>query len=333
MFRKKSLIILLGLCSVLIAVLLFNGDESHFDAGVSDLKFLPELKQQLADIEKIEIDSTDSVVLELKNEAWNVASKHHYPADSNSIRQLIYGMADLKRLEKKTADESLLDKIDLAQDSDAAVRVKLITAGNKIIHDVLFGKSKPALSGEGQQWFVRHYDDSQSWLVSGPLLLNGKTYHWLDKTLLSLDTIEIDEIVLHAGQDDRLVLKRAQDSQAFELQGKLSSETIQDYKIDEIIESIDSLALEDVRPKTPGETDRSQSTIALTTTTALQLFITVIDAQQGWISLQAESVDDDPAAAQLLNDKWSNWEFQIPTYKMDVFLQTRDDLIHETESS
>ena len=337
MANKKILIILLCICGVLLTVLLFNDDKNRSKAEIADEILLPELKMRLAEITTIKIDPAgEPVVLEHKNKNWTVASKQNYPADTNSIRELIYGIADLKIVELKTADESLLGKIGLDLDSDDAVRVTMADSSGNTISDILFGKSTPALSGQGQTWFVRHFDDAQSWLVNGQLSVNANAYQWLSKTILSLDTSEVVEVILNANPDERLVILKSQESQAFELQGKKDSEEIETYKLDEIIETASSIQLDDVRLKQAGQTGLDEATIKLKTKNGLSVVITVSDTEQGWIHLLAQSDMDDQVVteqSEMLNKKWSDWEFQVPNYKLDILLQKKQDLISQTQSS
>ena len=337
MDNKKLLLILLGLCGLLFAVLLLNEDKNHYVTDDADQIFLPELKQRLTEVAKIQIDSLgESVVLESQNNSWVVASKQNYPADTNSIRQLIYGMADLTIVEVKTADESLLSKIGLTQDSDDSVRVRIMDVDGNTISDILFGKSQPALSSQGQDWFVRQFDDAQSWLLNGQLLLNRNAYQWLSKAILSMDTDDIQEVVLNTNHIDSLVIRKTDESQAFELVGEKDSEEIEAYKLDEIVEAASSIQLDDVRLKSADQNNSSEATIQLKTKNGLNVEITVTDTEQGWINLIAQTEMTDQGVteqSQALNKNWSEWEFQIPKYKLDTLLQKKQDLISKNQSS
>lgn len=337
MTNKKILYILLGVCCLLFVLLFVNDDKNRYANDQTNEILLPQLKQQLTDVAKIQIDSVDEpVVLENQNDSWIVASKQGYPADTNSIRQLIYGIADLKIVEVKTADKSLLSKIGLTQDSDDAVRVRLLDKGGKTIGDILFGKSQPSFSGQGQDWFVRKFDGPQSWLVTGELSLNTSAYQWLGKSVLSMNSNDVREVVLNANSEDSLVVFKSDETQSFELQGKKDGEELDAYKLDEIVDAASSIQLDDVRLKTADQANSGMAEIQLKTKNGLDIVITVTDSENGWISLLAESgMDHQPVAEQItnLNKQWSAWEFQIPGYKLDTLLQKKQDLIVESDSS
>ncbi len=338
MANKKLLFILLLLCCVLLAVLIFSNDKSsRYSTEHTDQLLLPELRQRLNDIAAIQIDTVgESVVLEVENENWTVASKQNYPADTSSIRQLIYGMADLKIAEVKTADESLLSKIGLTLDSEEAVRIKLMDDSGIAISDIVFGKSRTALSGQGQEWFARQYDDAQSWLVNGQIELYRNAYQWLSKTVLSVNYDDVREVVLNREQEDRLVILKSAESDSFELQGMQDDEEIESYKLEDIVETASSIQLDDVRLNPGREASSGDAIIELRTKDGLAVVITVRDREQGWISLQAKAESDNENAieqSQSLNQRWSNWEFQMPGYKLNTLLQKKQDLILKKESS
>ena len=331
MFNKKLFIILLVLCCVLFAALFLNNDKNRYETDYSDTFFLPDLKNQLTDVAKIQIESVaESVVLENKNNSWVVSSKHDYPADTNLIRQLIYGIADLKIIEAKTNDETLLAKIGLTLDSEESVRIWLTDKGGQTISDLLFGKSQVPISNQGQDWFARHFKENQSWQLNGEFELNKNAYQWLNKTVLALKTDEIQEVVLHANSDDSLLISNVEGTQSFELQGITDSEKVEAFKLDEIIESASAIQLDDVRVKSTQASNTEKESIQIKTKSGLSVDIRIVDTDQGWISLKATSKSDDKTVqdqSQALNHNWSSWEFQIPGYKLDSLLQTKPDLL------
>lgn len=331
MAGKKIIFILAGICCLLLALLLIDGNPDRRGGDNQEENYLPELKHRLAEITAIQIKSNqDSVVLEMQNNAWHVASRDNYPAQTNLIRQLIYGIAELTIVEIKTADESLLDKIDLAERSGDAVRVKLMDASGNTISDILFGKSQAALSGQGKDWFVRQFDDSQSWLVNGVIPLYASANQWLDKTVLSLDRDEIREVVLIPDPDDRLVIRRDDESMAFELQDIQPGDEVETYELDEIVDAARTVVIDDVRVKAADRTSSDETAVVLKTNGGLSVEITVADSEQGWISLIAKVEVDDQAVvdqAQAFNDQWSPWEYKIAKYKLDTLLQDKNDLI------
>ena len=338
MFSKKSLIILLALSCVLFATLFFNRDENAYEVGYTSGLFMPGLKDKLGDVAKIQIESVgESVEIVNLGGQWIVGSKQNYPADANAIRQLIYGMAELDIVETKTDDESLLSKIGLTQDSEDSVRITLTDAGDETISDILFGISQAVLSGQGQAWFVRHFEDNQSWLVNGKLPLNRSAYQWLNKTVLTLQPDEIVQVILNAGDKDSVVIEKSDESQLFELQGLTEAEDVVDYKIDDIVTSASAIQLDDVRQNsTESKEANDPATVQLKTNSGLLVDIRIIDPEEGWVQLTADTETDDQGVSeqsQTLNNKWSAWEFKIPNYKLESLMQNRQDLIEQKDSS
>lgn len=336
--NKHLLIILLAICCVLFAALLINRDENRYQTDHTSELFLPKLKAQLPRVAKIQLDSlTETIEIENQNGSWVVVSKLNYPADTNSIRRLIYAMAELRIIEIKTDDPSLLSKIGLDRDSQDSLLIRLDDDNNEIIAEVLFGVSRAPVSGQGQAWFARHPDNNQSWLVSGDLQLDRTVYPWLNKSVLLLETDEIQQVILNPASQESLVIVKSDETGLFELQGLSEDEEVANYKLDIIVESAAGIQLDDVRKSSSAAAvNQQQTTVQLKTSSGIIVDIRIIDPEHGWISLEAGSDTDDKtviAQTQELNEKWAGWEYRIPGYKLESLLQDKQALLDAQESS
>jgi hypothetical protein len=102
--RNLKTLILFAVITVvmLIAAIVFRSASVTSPAIEAGL-VLPNLAQQLATVQTIKIiHAGDSVTLQRQAQAWTVVEKANYPAAESKIRELLLGLAYLKRLEPKT---------------------------------------------------------------------------------------------------------------------------------------------------------------------------------------------------------------------------------------
>ena len=335
MLSKKAILILFAFCCLLFAALFYTKDPLSTQTAHEQEVFIPGLKKRLPEVDNIFIDSSEgSITLSKTEEQWKVASKDNYPANVAAIRQLLYGVAELEILEVKTSNELLLGEVGLANDDEDSVRIRFNDGDNNSIADVLFGKSQASLSGDGKDWFIRQFKSPQSWLVKGYLNLYKSTYQWLNKTILSLNPDELQQIDLHPETAGAVQIVRQENG--YNLANLGDGETAESYKLEQIVDSISNLQFDDVRVRDDTVLSGDVQAINVQITEGLMILILITDVEQGWIVLQAIAASADEKVnekAETYNLLWADWEYQIPKIKVEQLLNEKQDLLQEQDTS
>ncbi len=337
MLSKKLMLVLLALCCLLFAALFYTKDPLNITSSGDQELFIPGLSKQLANVRSILIDSNEGAVeLVNENEKWLVKSKENYPADVNSVRQLLYGVAELEILEVKTSNELLLGEIGLAKDDEDSTRIRFNDKDDKSIADVLFGKSQAGLSQNKRNWFVRQYKSPQSWLVAGDLNLYKTAFQWLNKDILVLAAGGLKQIELNPETEDAVKIIKTEQDSGFTIADLRDGEKLEPYKIEQLVDSISNLRFDDVRLRAEVAFSADIQAINVETTEGLIVLVLVTDAEQGWIVLQAIAASADQTVnekAEIYNQLWADWEYQLPKFKIEQLLNKRQDLLSTEEQS
>lgn len=337
MLSKKVVLILLALCCLLFAALFYTKDPLNITNLDAQEVFIPGLSERLSDVKNIQIDSQEGKV-ELVNidEKWLVKSKDNYPATVSAVRQLLYGVAELEILEVKTSNELLLGEIGLAKGDDDSIRVIFNESDGDPIADILFGKSSPGLSQDGNNWFVRQYKSPQAWLVNGDVNLHKTDHQWLNKNILLLEAENLKQVELNPETPDSVRVIKSEHANSFSIDNLGENEKVESFEIEQLVDSVSNLRFDNVRPRTDAAFSADIQAINVETTDGLIILILVTDAQEGWIVLQAIAISPDEDVnqkAETYNQLWTDWEYQLPKFKIEQLLNKKQDLLSSEESS
>ncbi len=111
--RKKALLILILLTVVVAAAAVIVRKDTNAVAGAGEPLF-PALLDNINDITTVVgVGAGETFTLVREGDRWVVSEKQGFPADQDKARQLILGMARLARIEPKTSNPDLYEKIGL----------------------------------------------------------------------------------------------------------------------------------------------------------------------------------------------------------------------------
>jgi hypothetical protein len=223
MRSAKTLLVLAGLAIVIAVAAFWYRPQAGSDIAGSGESVLPQLAEQAASIQEIIlVQSGESVSLRRDGEQWHLQEKGNYPADPAKVRALVLGLADLRRVEPKTATPERYPELGLgdpAAEGSAAVGVTLHddqggTLAELILGDRQVSRSDPARS----EIYLRVPGEAQTWLVEGVLPELGDSVSWVDDTLMKLDRSRIRSVtVRHADGEELRVARGSKEATDFEL--------------------------------------------------------------------------------------------------------------------
>jgi len=193
-----------------------------------------------------------TVTLERSDGGWRVKEKAGYPAADEQVRELVLGLAQLRRLEPKTRQPDRYGELGLASadSKDAKATQVTVTDRDGQTLAALFvglrrpGKGEPRLS----ELFVRLPEDPQVWLVEGRLPSTTAVTDWLAREILQLDRQRIRTVTI-AHEDGEVIRVERKDPAAmnYQLAGlPENAEAASVYAVNSIAAAFADLALDDV---------------------------------------------------------------------------------------
>ncbi len=297
-----------------------------------------------------------------KDNQWQVREKHGYPAATSQVRQILFGIGELTRLEPKTKNPSLYSEINVEDITNKGSKAKLIEVTDdqgKTMAKVLVGKEQPDKADpSAKEYFVRIPGAAQSWLVSGNLIADATTKGWLDSQLLDIEKNRIEKVIVNQGSGDIVTLRKASpDATDFQIANMPKHATVKSaFTVNDIANSLSRLTVDDVfQPQDLKLSEKPAFTATLETFDGLRITLTALtdkaDAKKRYVTLGAaydaslikpvkpDSKDkskNKPAVktpeqvkqeAQGLEKKFKPWVYALPAFQINNIDKKMSDLI------
>ncbi|HEX5765743.1 MAG TPA: DUF4340 domain-containing protein [Woeseiaceae bacterium] len=308
-------VVVLALFGVLFA--LNSTDRSDSQTGAQML--FPEIKSRLNDLNVVTITDADGTIT-LEREAeddsaaarWISSAHDGYPADTGKLRQLLLAIADARKLEQKTADPELYERLGVADPREDGGNGVLVSArGNDAAVSVILGDT-----AQQEFRYARLPDEEQSWLIDQNPDLPGDSTGWLLPEIVDIAATRIQSVIIrHADGEEVRIGKENADAANFELENIPEDEELRYPSVANGIAGVlGNLALQDVRKGDLAGEDAS--TAEFRTFDGLELLVRIgsrageanagdgddganTDEEEHWITLEAsadDAVGDSPDA-------------------------------------
>ena len=186
--NRKNLIIISVIAIICIAVALLMSSKKQPETGLaSGQLFLPKLKENLNQVDKIIIQHSgnEAITLTKLGEKWGVAEKSGYKANFSEIRGILTELADAKLFEAKTKKEKKYIQLgveEVTKEKGSGSRITIHSKGT-MLEDVIIGRYKI-----NKGTYLRKANEKQSWLSQSKIIIKSNIIEWLD-----LDLIQISE--------------------------------------------------------------------------------------------------------------------------------------------
>ncbi len=262
---------------------------------------VPGLKDRLNEIDSVSIASNDARISLVKDgDAWSVPEKSGYPAQVATLRQVLLAIADARKVEAKTSNAELYDRLGVQHPTEDGGSGTLVSAsGGDFAFALILGDV-----AQGDYRYARQPDETGSWLIDKNPPVPEELNQWLLPGIMDLDAARVQSVIIRHADDETIEIRKENpDATAFEVAGipsgrELSYPTI----VNSIAGALDKLTLDDVIP-VPDAGMNAATTTTFTTFDGLQIVVTIgsID-EQAWMSFEA-SVVDATAPADALQDE------------------------------
>ncbi len=361
--RKNALLILI-LLTVAVAVAAVIVRQGTNDVAGAGEPLFPALLDHINDITTVVgIGAGETFTLVREGDRWVVAEKHGFPADQDKARQLILGTARLVRIEPKTSNPDLYEKIgldDIHAEDGNAVQYSFKNAAGDTLAEVIIGNSRLGRADpQTDEYFVREPAMAQTWLVQGKLADAVGVIDWLDSSVLSIERDRIRQVTArHPDGAVVTVSKKKPSQQTFDLLDvPEGAEADPKWKLNDLGRSLASLDMEDVMPASQASVPDDGLRVEMTTFDGLRVILrSVKDGERTLARVQA-FFDESLIAQEFLaggeqaegeseflltaeavreevkrqNEDWQNWVYVVPGYRADYMSVRKEEMIKGPE--
>ncbi|MDF3020559.1 MAG: hypothetical protein K0Q92_1862 [Steroidobacteraceae bacterium] len=207
MKANKTLLLAVAAAALLAAGLFLTLHRSSEQAELGGGAVFSDLKPALAQVDEIHLSKGDGSSTTLRKEAtgWTVVERA-FPADAQRVRELALALADLRMVERKTADPANYARLGV-EDTDsptAASTLVEVVAGDKT-WKLIVGKS-----AEGRGVYARKPGEAASFLASPLITADPDQKRWIDRLIIDLPGAKVHEISARIGKGPTYLLTRAE---------------------------------------------------------------------------------------------------------------------------
>jgi Domain of unknown function (DUF4340) len=229
----------------------------------------PDLREDPDAVAKITVTTPGGSVTLVREtgDRWAALERYGYPVDRQRIRELVVALADMRLIERKTAQPEFYDRLQVEDpDAEAAKShlVRLETADGAVLAEAIIGKQRHRLTGtEPSGTYLRRPGEAASWLASGGVEIGTEVTQWLDDQIVDLDGRAIERIRIEPLGKPGYVVERDEPGGELRLAGLGEDEAIkEDADLARLTGALSGGRLEDVKPRDqlswPDESSRAQ---------------------------------------------------------------------------
>jgi len=357
--RSKALLILILLTVVVIAAAVIARKDKSDVAGAGEALF-PALLDNINDITTVVgVGGGETFTLVREGGRWLVSEKHDFPADQDKARQLVLGTARLVRIESKTSNPDLYEKIGLddvsAEDSNA-VQYSFKNSSGNTLAEIIIGNSRLGRADpQSNEYFVREPAMAQTWLVQGKLPDAVGVIEWLDSSVLNVDRERVRQVRVQHPDGAQVIVSKIKPSQkTFDLHDVPDGAELESkFLISDLGRSLATLDMEDVIPASQSQVPDGGIEVEMTTFDGLRVTLrsgkdgerTLARVQaefdellvspeflpggeqsegEGELLVGADLVREDVAR---LNGEWEKWIYVLPEYRAKYISVRKEEMI------
>jgi hypothetical protein len=227
---------------------------------------------------------------------WAALERYGYPVDRKRVRDLVVALADMRLIERKTAQPERYGRLQVeAPDAEKAQSqlVRLETPDGKVLAEAIIGKERYRLTGtEPTGTYLRRPDEAQIWLASGGVQIEQKVARWLDGEIVQLDPAAIRRIEIQRAGEPGYAAERAKPGDPLQLAGLAEGEALkQDADLNHLTGALSSVRLDDVKPRDQLSLPAQQHTAQIETFDGVEFTVHLAQIDdQYWATFDARGI-------------------------------------------
>jgi hypothetical protein len=237
----------IAVVAAVLALWLVGSRAPQQDVGLQG-PLLPGLVERLNTIEEVKVvgaGGTTLATLRRHPDGWSLLERNGYAADAAKLRALLVGLSEARRVEAKTSNPELYDRLGVEDVADAdaqGVAVELSGGGDPL--RLIVGQN----NARGKGTYVRLDGEASSWLLDRNIAVERQPVEWLQRDLVNLPPARIASVEVVPVAGATVSIGRAQDAAGdFELQNlPRGREPASEFVADATAGLLDALRFDDV---------------------------------------------------------------------------------------
>ena len=279
------------------------------EPAVTTLRFVdepafPALRENPDAVAKIALTTPEGTITLVREtgDRWSALERYGYPVDRKRVRDLVVALADMRLIERKTAQPERYDRLQVeAPDADKAQSslVRLESAEGKVLAEAIVGKQRHRLTGtEPSGTYLRRPDEAQSWLASGGVPIEPAVARWLESEIVDVAPEAIRRIEIERAGEPGYVAAREQPEEDLRLAGLAEGEALkEDADLGRLSGALSSVRFDDVQPREQLSWPAQQHIARIETFDGLELTVRLAQIDdQYWATFDARAVAPTPGA-------------------------------------
>lgn len=346
MSRKVFSLLALALALVLAAVFLLLPAKTARDGIGTRADLLPGLVTRVNDVDRmVVVGAGDRIEATINRDAdgWSVAELGAYPADLDTVRAVLAGLAQAEVIEQKTANPDYYSRLgveDVSRPGATGRRLDLFAGEQE--WSLIVGKEAPNRGG----FYLRQADATYSVLADFDENIPKDPAGWVNRRVIDIVAGEVAEVkIVHPDGETLTAHKTSADETDFTLlelpEGR---ELVSAWSINSLGSALSTLDFESVEPQESGESHDWEQAVNVHTVlfSGLKIDAQLLREEDGdFIKLQAsapfQAAEEENAELQTrvgdINRRVSDWIYRIPAFKAKAMLKRQEDLLRELESA
>jgi hypothetical protein len=272
---------------------------------------------------------------------WVTPDRADYPVEASDVRRLIVSLADMRFVEPKTADPARFYRLEL-QDIDEELAdsayVKVSNSEGAVLAELIVGRpSARFFGGSSSGTYIRFPDTNETWLVSSVTNVQTRLVPWLDREIVTVPADTVASVSIGEGED-AYVLRRADDEDAFEIEGAPEGRTADPDKVRAISRALAGVELEDVRQRSEYSLPEGAQFAEIVTFDGLSVRVRLAkDDRKNWATFEAGYVGDADDASEVavaarsaveaINARVGDWVYWVPSAVFDNLTRPVDEVL------
>jgi hypothetical protein len=328
----RLLFLSLAAATAISAAIFLAPDRTAPPAVDRPVAAFPGIAARLPGATTIEIIRHDGrATLRREGEHWTVAERGGYPARQERIHELLVGLAELRLVEPRTANQDLLARLGLEDPLGAGATgtlVRVLDASGSPLAELVVGRRRVRTGGNlPETAYVRRPAESQAWLAEGRIPGDHDPNLWLPREIANIPRDRFREASIARRENDAFVIRRGGDPD-----GALSVEPLPEGRVADperlasVARAFEALTLTDVA-REAAATGAELGTARYVFTDGLVVTLTLRrDGDVVWLILRAEGAEE----ADRLMARWRGFAFQVGAWQADAFLPSLPSVLQET---
>jgi hypothetical protein len=269
----------------------------------------PDLRVNPDAVAKVTLTTPDGTITLVREtgDRWAALERYGYPVDPQRVRALVVALADMRLIERKTAQPERYDRLEVEGPEAEGAKSRLVrleAADGAVLAEAIIGKQRSRLTGtEPTGTYLRRPGEPESWLASGGVEIGAAVTDWLDDQIVDLNGRSVARLTIQPAGEPSYTLERAEPGSDLRLADLAEGEAVkEDADFARLTGALSDVRLEDVKPRDQVSWPAESNLAEIRTFDGLEMTVRLAKIEdQYWATFDARALEPTGEAAPTAN--------------------------------